>query len=101
MGIEDSQLHKRRDKALADFAAANGFLAATVHLDLEKLAPAALRENPSALVDNLCLRFYGIEIPSKEKNPLVEFAASRFPLDDAAVASLIYLIMSTPRYQLC
>jgi hypothetical protein len=101
IGADESTFRNDRERRIMKFAENNGFQPSVARPELEKLAPPDLVEDPCALVDALCLRFYGVEIPAKEKAPFVEFAASRFPMNNAAVAALIHLIMSTPRYQLC
>ena len=72
--------------------------------DLQKLAPAALRANPTALVKTLASRlFHGSPTPRQETAFLayLQTTAPSGPASDPAIAGLLHLMMSTPHFQLC
>lgn len=71
--------------------------------DYEKIAPAALRENPERLVESLVLRFFHQPLPANASASFVEYAESKkgASFTDKQVAELCHLMLSTPHYQLC
>ena len=71
--------------------------------DYQKIAPAALRENPEKLVESLVLRFFHQPLPANASASFVEYAESKkgASFTDNQVAELCHLMLSTPHYQLC
>jgi uncharacterized protein (DUF1800 family) len=90
--------------------------------DFQKLAPAALRGDPAALVANLTLRLYSQPLTDAEQKPFIDYlnaAGTKQPdeskaesapgirpvkptrVTDQHVAEVVHLMMSTPRFQLC
>jgi hypothetical protein len=71
--------------------------------DYEKIAPAALRENPEKLVQSLVLRFFHGPLPANASTSFIEYAQSKkgTSFTDKQVAELCHLMLSTPHYQLC
>ena len=71
--------------------------------DYEKIAPAALRENPEKLVESLVLRFFHGPLPANASTSFIEYAQSKkgASFTDKQVAELCHLMLSTPHYQLC
>jgi len=69
--------------------------------DPVRIAPPALRADPGALVDALAGRLLSVPLPAAERERLMAAAGTpKRPLDDAGVADLVHLIMSTPEFQL-
>ena len=71
--------------------------------DYEKIAPRPLRENPSALVDELLFRFFQGPVPAKARESFVDYAIAKKGVifTNKEVAELCHLMLSTPYYQLC
>ena len=71
--------------------------------DYEKIAPAALRENPEKLVESMVLRFFHGPLPANASTSFIEYAQSKkgTSFTDKQVAELCHLMLSTPHYQLC
>jgi uncharacterized protein (DUF1800 family) len=92
---------------VADAAASGPFTPfappAPVNLpDFQKLAPAALRTDPKALVQNLTTRLFIQPLSAKDQQPFIDYLhALNAPVNDQHVAELLHLMMSTPHYQLC
>ncbi|MES2439365.1 MAG: DUF1800 domain-containing protein [Verrucomicrobiota bacterium] len=70
--------------------------------DYEKVAPRALRENPTDLVDSLIFRFFQGPIPEKARATFIEYATSKKGaiFTNKETAELCHLMLSTPYYQL-
>ncbi len=72
--------------------------------DMQKLAPAALRNDPAALVKTLAARLFHGPPTEKQEATFVAYLKATAPFgqtSDAAVAGLMHLMMSTPHFQLC
>ena len=72
--------------------------------DLQKLAPATLRDNPSALVQTLSARLLHGPPTDRQQAAFLAYLKSVVPfgkISDEAVAGLMHLMMSTPHFQLC
>ncbi len=72
--------------------------------DLQKLAPAALRDDPAALVKNLAARLFHGPPSDKQQAAFLAYLRTVAPVgraSDQAVAGLMHLMMSTPHFQLC
>ncbi len=72
--------------------------------DLQKLAPAALRADPAALVKNLAVRLFHGPPTEKQQIAFLAYLQAASPdgnLSDATAAGLLHLMMSTPHFQLC
>ena len=70
--------------------------------DYEKIAPRALRENPTNLVDSLVFRFFQCPLPDKARKSFIEYAINKKGaiFTDKEIAELCHLMLSTPYYQL-
>lgn len=70
--------------------------------DYDEIAPRALRENPSDLVDSLIFRFFQSPLPDKARGSFIEYATSKkgAVFTNKETAELCHLILSTPYYQL-
>jgi hypothetical protein len=70
--------------------------------DYEKIAPRALRENPTNLVDSLVFRFFQCPLPDKARKSFIEYAINKKGaiFTDKETAELCHLMLSTPHYQL-
>lgn len=72
--------------------------------DMQKLAPAALRADPAALVQHLAVRLFHGPPSQKQEITFVAYLKATAPfghVSDSAVAGLMHLMMSTPHFQLC
>ena len=72
--------------------------------DLQKLAPAALRDDPAALVQALSARLFHGPPTDRQRTAFLAYLKTVAPFgraSDAAVAGLMHLMMSTPHFQLC
>lgn len=71
-------------------------------VDVARLAPAELRQNPERLVDALIVRLFSAPLPARQRSAFLDFLRQKpAPPDDATVRSLLHLMMSTPHFQLC
>ena len=71
-------------------------------VDLKKLAPPDLRNDPNALVQTLAARLFQGSPSMKDEQKFVEYLKAAGPrLNDDTVAGLLHLMMSTPSFQLC
>ena len=70
--------------------------------DYRRIAPPALRRDPEALVDSLILRFFQAPLPPLTRETFLAYAreAGEPAMNDAAIARLCHLMLSTPHYQL-
>lgn len=68
----------------------------------QQLAPKALRQNPSELVDALTLRLFQDPLQDSHRKSFDEYATSKQAraFTDIEVAELLHLMMSTPYFQL-
>ena len=68
----------------------------------EDIAPRALRENPTELVDLLIFRFFQAPVTHKARESFIEYAKSKKGaiFTNKEIAELCHLILSTPYYQL-
>jgi uncharacterized protein (DUF1800 family) len=71
--------------------------------DYDKIAPRALRQNPTDLVDSLIFRFFQGPLPDKARGSFIEYATVKKGaiFTNKETAELCHLILSTPYYQLC
>jgi len=77
----------------------NGAPAKALPIEWEKVAPAALRNDPPKLVDALAFRFFNAPLRVEDRQRFIEFVNER-GTDDAAIKDLVHLFLSTPEYQL-
>jgi len=70
-------------------------------IDFEKIAPAALRKDTTALVKSLSLRLFQTELIPYASQRFIDYLEPRkADIDDQTVRELLHLMMSTPDYQL-
>ncbi len=70
--------------------------------NVAKFVSAEMRADPARLVDGLARRIFAVPAPGRERQAFLDFLATKpMPIDDATVRSLLHLMMSTPRFQLC
>ena len=70
-------------------------------IDVGKLIPSDLRNEPRNVVDLLAKRFFQTRLAEKEIDTFVKFLESRgSETTDATLRELIHLMMSTPQFQL-
>jgi uncharacterized protein (DUF1800 family) len=75
--------------------------AGSVHIPLEKIAPPGLRKNPEALCDAISQRLLNARLEEDERRRLVAHLRERGEkIDDPALRDFLYLMMSTPDFQL-
>jgi uncharacterized protein (DUF1800 family) len=70
--------------------------------DYDKIAPRALRQNPTDLVDSLIFRFFQSPLPDKARGSFIEYATAKKGaiFTNKETAELCHLMLSTPYYQL-
>ena len=70
-------------------------------IDVGKLVPTDVRNNPRDVVDLLVKRFFQARPGHKEIDTFVKFLETRGPdTTDATLRELVHLMMSTPQFQL-
>ena len=70
-------------------------------IDVNRLVPAAGRDNPEKLIADLSRRVLQSDPPSDDLKSFTDFLAARKDdSSDATVRGLLHLMMSTPLYQL-
>jgi uncharacterized protein (DUF1800 family) len=75
--------------------------AGSVNIPLERIAPPELRSNPEALCDAVSNRLLNARLEEAERKRLVEYLRERGKkIDDASLRDFLYLMMSTPDFQL-
>lgn len=75
--------------------------AGSVNIPLEKIAPADLRGNPEALCDAVSNRLLNSRLEAAERERLIAYLRERGrKIDDPSLRDFLYLMMSTPDYQL-
>ena len=71
-------------------------------VDYKKIAPPEWRGNPNALVQMMAMRLFQGSPSVKDEAKFVEFVQAAGPqANDATIAGLLHLMMSTPSFQLC
>jgi uncharacterized protein (DUF1800 family) len=70
-------------------------------LDLEKIAPATLRGDPTTLAHHVIERIFQHSLTPHETDNFVRFLTDRpDKIDDQTIRDLLHLMMSTPQFQL-
>jgi uncharacterized protein (DUF1800 family) len=92
------------------YASYNGYLMAfkrtkpiprhVADLSLSWLAAAAHAETPEAVVDHFAKRFLSVALPAKDRAAFIEFFRGKSVTDESALKELLYLVLSTPEYQI-
>jgi hypothetical protein len=92
------------------YASYRGYLAAfertkpiprrTAALSLVSMASAAHASAPEAVVDYFAKRFLTAPLRAQDRAAFVEFFKGRSMADESALRELLYLVLSTPEYQL-
>jgi len=67
---------------------------------LAAMAAATRAETPEAVVDSLARRFLSVPLSPQERAAFIEFFRGRSARDETALRELLYLVLSTPEYQL-
>ncbi|MGH8046435.1 MAG: DUF1800 domain-containing protein [Chthoniobacterales bacterium] len=69
--------------------------------DMQKVAPADLRDKPDALADALVFRIFGTpQLPKMQKRAREAIAEAGMPVTDAGARAVCQKLMSTPDFQL-
>lgn len=76
-------------------------LASSARVDLHKLAPPELRGDLDTLVHALTVRLFQDPLAPKQHAAFVAYLKAQPAVNDAALLSLLHLMMSTPQFQLC
>ena len=72
------------------------------HVDLQKLAPPAVRADAPTLVRAMTQRLFQAPLAPKIEDTFVDYLRSMGPtISDDQVVGLLHLMMSTPYFQLC
>lgn len=75
--------------------------AGSVSIPLDKIAPASLRGNPEALCDAISDRLLNAKLENEERERLISHLRERGnKIDDPSLRDFLYLMMSTPDFQL-
>lgn len=70
-------------------------------VDINRMVPASLRNQPEKLVDHLSSRLFQTVAPEKERTAFLQYLEIRKPdRSDATLRGLVHLMMSTPQFQL-
>ena len=70
-------------------------------VEISRIVPAPLRDQPEKLVDHLAARLFQNPAPAKERASFLEYLEARKPdKSDATLRGLVHLMMSTPQFQL-
>jgi len=92
------------------YASYNGYLMAfqrtkpiprhVADLSVSSMAAAAHAETPEAVVDYFAKRFLSVPLPASDRAAFIEFFRGKSLNDEAALRELLYLVLSTPEYQI-
>jgi hypothetical protein len=92
------------------YASYRGYLAAfertkpiprhTADLNLASMVAAAHADTPEAVVDHFATRFLSAPLRAQDRAAFVEFFKGKSVKDESALRELLYLVLSTPEYQL-
>jgi uncharacterized protein (DUF1800 family) len=70
-----------------------------VSIDLVAMVAAAHADTPDKVVDHFIRRFMRVSLAGKDRQVLVDFLKTR-RIDEGSLRELLYLVLSTPEYQL-
>jgi uncharacterized protein (DUF1800 family) len=70
-----------------------------VSIDLVAMVAAAHADTPDKVVDHFLRRFMRVSLADKDRQVLVDFLKTR-RIDEGSLRELLYLVLSTPEYQL-
>jgi hypothetical protein len=70
-----------------------------VSIDLVAMVAAAHADTPDKVVDHFLRRFMRVSLADKDRQVLVDFLKTR-RMDEGSLRELLYLVLSTPEYQL-
>jgi uncharacterized protein DUF1800 len=70
-----------------------------ISIDLVAMARAAEANTPEKVVDHFLHRFMRVSLAAKDRQVLVDFLKAR-SIDESSLRELLYLVLSTPEYQL-
>jgi hypothetical protein len=68
-------------------------------LNLTLMVAAAHAGTAEAVVDHFATRFLSVPLPAKDRAAFVEFFRGKSVTDESALRELLYLVLSTPEYQ--
>ena len=68
-------------------------------LSLTAMMAAAHADTADAIVDQLARRFLSVPLPAKDRAAFVEFMRGKAMTSEPALRELLYLVLSTPEYQ--
>ena len=69
-------------------------------LSLTSMVAAAHVNTPEAVVDHFARRFLSVPLPANDRATFVEFFRGKSVASESALRELLYLVLSTPEYQL-
>jgi hypothetical protein len=69
-------------------------------LSLVSMVNTAHADTAEAIVDHFAKRFLSVPLSSKERSAFVEFMRSKSVTSENDLRELLYLVLSTPEYQL-
>jgi hypothetical protein len=68
-------------------------------IDLMAMVQAAKADTPEKVVDHFLHRFMRVSLADKDRQVLVDFLKGK-RMDEGSLRELLYLVLSTPEYQL-
>jgi uncharacterized protein (DUF1800 family) len=109
-GDAESNAQLERDEDYnTRYASYRGYLAAyertkpiprkVADLSLTAMMAAAHADTADAVVDQLARRFLSVPLPAKDRDAFVEFMHGKSLSSEPALRELLYLVLSTPEYQ--
>ena len=69
-------------------------------LSVSSMVAAAHAGTPEAVVDYLATRFLSVPVTATDRAAFVEFMRGKAVTSEFALRELLYLVLSTPEYQL-
>ena len=106
---ESNQQVDRDEDYNTRFASYRGYLAAfertkpiprrVADLSLVSMVAAAHANTAEAVVDHFAMRFLSVPLAAKDRAAFVEFFQGKSVTEEAALRDLLYLVLSTPEYQ--
>jgi uncharacterized protein (DUF1800 family) len=92
------------------FASYRGYMAAfertkpiprhTADLNIVSMVAAAHADTPEAVVDHFAKRFLSVPLRPADRAAFIEFFKGKSTTDESALREMLYLVLSTPEYQI-
>ena len=69
------------------------------NLNLVSMVVAAHADTPDAVVDHFAKRFLSVPLRASDRTAFIEFFRNKTVTDESALREMLYLVLSTPEYQ--